>query len=749
MRPITILASVYRLWAKIMTMKALKHVQVALPDTLYGSVPGRSALDLALSVQQRLEDALLSGNSVQGISLDLSKAYNTLPRKVLGLISNRLGMGDLWFTYSAFLQKLRRHFVCGRTWGQEVMSQVGVPEGCPLSVLQMILITWLFTSHLRKKHDATLETYVDDWTVLGDDSEAMGGAMVSLDHPAKDCGLMVNFGKSYVFERNKQQVKHLQTFMEGIGLPVGVATNMRGLGFGIQTCSRASATLRNDRMEKAFKLLDRLQCMPWSFARKAASVKRGILPFALYGCEGFGLSKTYLMKLRAKCNRAVWGKQKYHLHYLVPLMSDSNFEPFLYAAKQRFRSLLRARSIGLSAQSLWNTSVRTKAYSSFSTTRGPVSLFQQQMRMIGWDFGLDGHCSVGDKTFCLWNLSVTQFVGLLLRAWEAYLVPQLGGKHALHDIKSFSLCRSKLPKNPDEMVEGFLSKVRLGGLFPNHRKASFLEEDSTCIFCGEEGTLQHRARSCPGTEHLRTGQTWDAAQALPDCALLGGLFPHQDAVDAFQETLAQDHHPDIDELRTVDDEIFFFTDGSATKADGPDTILATWAVTKTTKMSPQNTLCASGVVPGGFHSIFRAELHAANVAFRIAGQNRCTVFCDNKAVVAIVQCLLAEGYNPKRWCTHPHRDLIATTAGILSSGLGSYNIRWLKARRNKYDATDPEDLWRIHHNDRADLHAKAVFLHLPEVISCAHNLMLTHIKLQTQRKLSAALYLRSVFDQFP
>ena len=78
-----------------------------------------------------------------------------------------------------------------------------------------------------------------------------------------------------------------------------------------------------------------------------------------------------------------------------------------------------------------------------------------------------------------------------------------------------------------------------------------------------------------------------------------------------------------------------------------------------------------------------------------------------------------------------------------------YNPKSPQAPNPKYEATDPEDLWRIHHNDRADLHAKAVFLHLPEVISCAHNLMLTHIKLQTQRKLSAALYLRSVFDQLP
>ena len=47
------------------------------------------------------------------------------------------------------------------------------------------------------------------------------------------------------------------------------------------------------------------------------------------------------------------------------------------------------------------------------------------------------------------------------------------------------------------------------------------------------------------------------------------------------------------------------------------------------------------------------------------------------------------------------------------------------------------------------MRANVAFLHLPEVISCAHNLMLTHIKLQTKRKLSATLYSRSVFDQFP
>ena len=102
-------------------------------------------------VQTHLEAALIDGKQLYGISLDFSKAYNTLPRKMLEQINHRLDFAKYWKAYDSYLSKLKRYFTADGHWGEPVSSKVGVPEGCPVAVVQMILITWLCTTYLQHK----------------------------------------------------------------------------------------------------------------------------------------------------------------------------------------------------------------------------------------------------------------------------------------------------------------------------------------------------------------------------------------------------------------------------------------------------------------------------------------------------------------------------------------------------------------------------------------------------------------------
>ena len=132
-RPITILASFYRLWAKILTRKIFQHIGPHLPQTLYGSVPGRSSNDMVGAVQIKLERAIITGQPLFGVSFDFSKAYNTLPRGILQLINQRLGLQSIWKPYLAFLTGLERHFTCGPAWGKATMATIrGLQRAAPL-----------------------------------------------------------------------------------------------------------------------------------------------------------------------------------------------------------------------------------------------------------------------------------------------------------------------------------------------------------------------------------------------------------------------------------------------------------------------------------------------------------------------------------------------------------------------------------------------------------------------------------------
>ena len=102
-RPITILPTLYRVWAKCISVKAMRHLLPHLPDGLCGSVPGRCALDLAWELQAAVEEALATNQPLAGCSIDLTKAYNLISRPVLFAIMERLGFPQqIRKAYAAF-----------------------------------------------------------------------------------------------------------------------------------------------------------------------------------------------------------------------------------------------------------------------------------------------------------------------------------------------------------------------------------------------------------------------------------------------------------------------------------------------------------------------------------------------------------------------------------------------------------------------------------------------------------------------
>ena len=94
-RPICILPNVYRLWGKIMTTKCFNAILPHIPPSLCGSVPGRSATDIAMQLQISLEKHILQGRCIYGASLDLHKAFNTLNRDLLKNLCRKLGLGPV------------------------------------------------------------------------------------------------------------------------------------------------------------------------------------------------------------------------------------------------------------------------------------------------------------------------------------------------------------------------------------------------------------------------------------------------------------------------------------------------------------------------------------------------------------------------------------------------------------------------------------------------------------------------------
>ena len=734
-RPITILATMYRLWAKIMTNKMLKHVAHALPVTLYGSVPGRCAGDMVAAVQTKLERALLSGNTMLGVSLDFSKAYNTLPRDILEAINSRLGFQKLWMPYSKFLESLQRFFTCGNHWGPGLNSEIGVPEGCPIAVVQMILLTWTFTLALRHYSKVDLYSYVDDWVILASDRNALRDAISYLQTLAQKFGLILSLAKSGIFATDHHLAKKVQGQWAGQGIHIGMVKNFKGLGVNFQTCPQIGTQVRNSRWQSARVMLNRLQYMPWTQQVKTQILKRAIMPHVFYGAQTWATGKDFLREVRAKCNHAVWGKKMYHLHYLTPIFSGTCYEPMLHVAGYRFSAFLRmvARDLQM-VKEVWKLAVEQKAYFK-RKTRGVISLFQQQLSDLGWQIHSDGTCiSLGGWSFLIWEVSAKQFIRTFEADWEEAILQHLRTKQNLHDIQTICFQRSQFPPMPDPMLEGFMRKVRLGGMFPHKRKGHITGEDGLCDYCGMPDTLKHRFFDCPAVDSVRLTQEWQDIQHEPHYVLLAGLFPRLPLVEDYCQLLDAIPPPAVVLPEDPPERFQIFTDGSALDNDSPQVRLCSWAVTWALDEGAANRVLASGLLPGRSQSVFRAEFQAVFTAIVIT--NSADIYCDNQAVVTIVNQLIAFGYVEERWAAHESRDLIRATARALAARPpGSFAVYWIKAHRKPSDARGERDLWMIIHNEVADTAAKASLRDLPPQLQA--------IRLQIQGKLQHDLLLRN------
>ncbi|CAE7571190.1 unnamed protein product [Symbiodinium sp. CCMP2592] len=488
-RPITILASVYRLWAKIATKKIFKHIGPHLPRTLYGSVPGRSSNDMVGSVQMRLEKAIITGQPLFGVSFDFSKAYNTLPRGILQLINQRLGLDSIWTPYSVFLNGLERHFTCGQAWGRSTKATTGVPEGCPIAVVQMIMLTWLFTATVRHRSHSDMYSYVDDWMVLSESSNKLQSSTICIDGLSSKFGLILSLKKSSVFATSTKLARQAQGLMNSQGIPIGMAKNVQGLGVNFQTAATPSTASRNKRWDRAKVLLGRLQYMPWSPKRKTDIICRAILPLALFGCQNWYAGKDFVSELRAKCNHAVWGKIQYHLHFLCPIFSGTLYEPQFYLVKTRFHAMLRALTMDEElVKEVWRLSCESGSFVK-RKTRGMISILQNQLHDLGWEIKPDGQCSTTSGwCFSIWDISVAQFLEIAWESWEGRLLQYLHTKEHLGDLVSFSSTRSSYPEPKDPNIKAFMKKALLDmGL---HEKA----EDAASAGIAVQANNTHLAR---------------------------------------------------------------------------------------------------------------------------------------------------------------------------------------------------------------------------------------------------------------
>ena len=183
-RPITVFRLLYRCWSSFHARKSLACLGPFLPDTLFGSRQGRhaNATQLWSKLLWTMKWAYERGVEMAGVVLDLQKAFNMLPRVAVFEIAAHVGLpGYIMVGWAGALSAMKRHFLIRQSLSDGIMSTTGVPEGCGLSCVGMVLIDAAFYRWQQVYFPlCTALWYVDDWRLLCSHQDFVQGACQSL-----------------------------------------------------------------------------------------------------------------------------------------------------------------------------------------------------------------------------------------------------------------------------------------------------------------------------------------------------------------------------------------------------------------------------------------------------------------------------------------------------------------------------------------------------------------------------------------
>ena len=147
-RPITVLATAYRIWAS-RTAQILADWTSWFPDELVGGRPhGACAADSANHISAVLADKHATNNFLAGVCLDVSKCFDSISLQGVRLLLDSIGAPAFLYNAVNFWHSLQRHvWFEAKPTGVVIQSHLprGIPQGDPIApwCLNLIIATWI------------------------------------------------------------------------------------------------------------------------------------------------------------------------------------------------------------------------------------------------------------------------------------------------------------------------------------------------------------------------------------------------------------------------------------------------------------------------------------------------------------------------------------------------------------------------------------------------------------------------------
>ena len=644
-RPISVAALLYRIYAKIRAKQILAHARQFLFP--YVGVHISTAV-LWTTISELIADAHATNTPAYGLVFDIVEAFNSLSRPVVFGLAKKCGIPPaILSAWEGAMVGINRRCIISGSIHLQANSTTGFPEGCPLSVSAMLFITWAFALTIKNGVVGVLPfTFADNWQLVSEQCRSIKEACSITVKFCDALRLQLSPLKSWSWSTSSKGRSFLKC-LKIHGDPIPTVEQATDLGAQICYSKRHRVGLIDQRCKSGVSKLRKIAALPTFRRRREQLILRSVWPETLHAAEIHSLSKTRLQTLRSRAAEALGFKKAGRNPWLAcSVIPASPVDPQFVLVVNMVRLLRQVLSFEPSHVDQFRRRLsRTSEFPSL------VTCLRDDLWKVGWECDAEFGCTDGDgRSFHLVVSNMRHILRLLTSSWFQVVAANVCHRKELTELETIDPDHSRRLSHFRHHERGLLEAQAVGEVFTQDKIGKFSGSASgvTCPFCQCEDSLTHRFQECQALKyvrdrHLVMQRIWPD---IPDSARFYGLWPELPLCRFVQGHLDSIGFPVIHRVFN-ETPVALFTDGSCLHPKFPLIRLAASAVILA-KGSWDHEVVWRGIVPSADQHVDRAEILAAAVA--CSAFRRASIYSDSKYVVQVARAILQQlrqGVNPQ------------------------------------------------------------------------------------------------------
>eukprot|EP00435_Cladocopium_sp_Y103_P054257 s825_g17.t1 len=669
-RPIVVFSVIYRTWASIRSRQLLRQISPYMDAGAYGFLP-----------------------DMTGLSTDLVRAFNNIPRQHSFALATHLGVPDTLITpWRAFLTNCTRAFDVQGWHSSTTTSCCGLPEGDALSVYAMVQLNMAWHLYMRAfcPQVRTL-SFVDNLALVTTAVDLLVQGLASLVEFFRLWNLAVDQAKSYCWALNTAMRRQLTA------LPFRQVTSALELG-GVLSFTKRQFT--GQQHQKFLALESRWLALQHSWAplrQKLAVLPLTFWASALHGIYGACFGEIHIDKLRSKAIAALRLRRAGANPLLrLSLSSTPTADPGLWRAMYTLRALRRLAQKEPRLLTNWKFFMTHFEGDLMSGPFSQVLVVADQLQwMIQPPFVVDHdgfHHHLTHTEADVWD-------SLVLDAWYQHVARQVQRRPTMSDLTGLDPAAvHALHRSATALDMARLSALHSGCFMSNAQHAKYdLTKTARCLACDVPDDLLHWL-VCPRHANIRQEiPKWQDRTQHDTTALRMHLLPSRSPfARPWKQALLQ-----LDDLSGT----FLFPSKYQhatcvyrwnSHQDWHSFDIAAWgSLNATTGLA-----IAAGPVPGLNQTSARAELFAALSALKWQNRHQVdmTLWVDAKFLSDGIEYIQLHG-EAGDWSHSDLWFLIAEQIQLLTTALVP---RWIPSHLDPTLLECPFEEWAHLWNDRID-----------------------------------------------